>query len=120
MNNKIMKTLSAIFAIFILLHISYMAFLNQGQIISIVLFPKWALLTVSSGTFILLLSLYTALGALFLAYYDVLKLKAKIKKQARTVEKTSISSQENIDKTELLQSKIDTLEAALKEALSKK
>jgi len=120
MNNKFLKTISAIFAILIFLHIFYVAFLNQGQIINIILFPQWELLSVSSGTFILILSLYAALGALFLAYYDVLNLKAKIKKQERTVEKTSISSLENLDKLQLLQSKINTLEAALKEALSKK
>jgi len=115
-----MKKVCFILGILILADICYFSFINQGQSLAINYKPLIKEFTVPSGWYYLIYGLYGVLGGVLLAYSKTLEFKEKIKKLSRNVEKSSIVSEESSDKVKALESKIMTLETALKEALNKK
>jgi uncharacterized integral membrane protein len=106
--------------ILIFLDIFYFAFVNMGSNLSINYLPFIGQFQIDAGLVYLWLGLYGALGSFLLNYYRIMGLNSKLKKQARNTEKSDIVVQDSTDKVKSLQAKIDSLEVALKEALSKK
>lgn len=115
-----MKKLSLILGILIFLDTFYFIYVNSGQSYTFTYPPIIKELTLGSGLSLLMISLYSALGTFLIVNYFILNLKDNLKKQIRNTEKSSIRVEESSDKVKALQAKIDTLEIALKEALSKK
>jgi hypothetical protein len=115
-----MKKIFLILGILIIADISYFSFVNQGQSLTLNYKPLIKEFVLDSGWTYLFMGLYGVLGGFLLAYSKNLELNEKIKKLSRNVEKSSIVSEESSDKVKALESKIQTLEVALKEALNKK
>lgn len=114
-----MKKVSLIIGILIILDIIYIVLVNQGQSLNVVLFPGTKPINMNSAIALGSLALYTALGTFLVTSYKLIELTERLKKQTRNIEKASIISEESSDKAKALQAKVETLEAALKEALKK-
>lgn len=114
-----MKKLLFILGILIILDITYFSFVNQGTPLTVNYKPLIGDIQVGSGLLYLFMGAYGAIGGALLVYSRLLALKERLKGLERKAEKTSIISEESQDKVKALQAKIDTLEAALKEALKK-
>ena len=113
-----MRKISLILGMLILLSIAFLAYINHSAAVDLNLYSTTK--NLNNLVFIPGLALYSAIGTLLICYYFISDLQAKLKKQSRNTEKASIDSEESSDKVRILQSKIDTLEIALKEALTKK
>lgn len=114
-----MKKVYLILGILILADISYFSFVNHGQSLVLNYKPLIKEFTVPSEWFYFFYGLYGVLAGFLLTYSKNLGLKDKIKKLSRNMEKTSVLSEESTDKVKALEAKIQTLEAALKEALNR-
>lgn len=114
-----MKNISLVLGILIYLHISYMVYLNKGQHLSLAIYEGGKVFSLNTESILPIFVLYSALGMLLISFSYSLIIKTKLKKQLRTTEKASISTQESQDKVKNLQAKIATLEVALNEALKK-
>lgn len=114
-----MKNLVLILGILIILDITYFAFVNQGEILTVNYKPLLGNFQISSGILYFVMGIYGVLGGFLITYRKVLELKNEIKKLRRNTEKASIQTEESSDKVKMLESKIKTLEAALKDALNK-
>lgn len=112
-----MKKVFFIIGLLVIADLFYFSYVNSSTLLNLNYKPIIDVFEMNSGIFYLSLGLYGALGGFFLTYSKVIELNEKIKKQKNNVEKASISSEENSDKVKLLQSKIDSLEIALKQAL---
>lgn len=75
--------------------------------------------TIDSGIFYIIMAFYGSIGVLAILYPYIKGLQDKNKKLSRSIEKTSIESEDSSDKVKVLEAKIQTLEVALKEALKK-
>ena len=115
-----MKKIPLILGILIFACIAYLAYLNNDTILSLRLYQVGTSFVVSSTLLITAAAVLSALGSLLIAVYQINSLKDRLKKQTRNYEKADIASEESQDKIKSLQAKIDTLEIALKESLSKK
>lgn len=115
-----MKKFPLILGILIFLDILYFSFVNSKGTLSFTYPPILKSIVLSAGIGYLFLGVYSALGAFLISYYYIKQLQDRLKKQTRKIEKASIESQEVSDKVKALQSKVNTLEVALKEALSRK
>ena len=113
-----MKKFSLILGILVLLSIGVLAYLNHHNSANIDFYSYSK--NLRDIVFIPALALYSAFGTALILYYFISGLQSKLKKQSRNTEKASIESLESSDKVRILQAKIDTLEIALKEALTKK
>lgn len=102
----------------ILLHIGYITVLNLGTPIDFHIFMKLSINNLKLGFAIILLTIYSIIGSSFIFYYLFVSLKSRLKKQTRSVEKALIITEESSDRIKVLESKIKTLEKALKDALS--
>lgn len=114
---KIAKILGLL-GILVILSICFLAYVNHSNSVDVSFYSTSK--HFNDMVFISALALYTAFGTFLICYYFISSLQFRLKKQSRTTEKASINSQESSDKVRLLQSKIDTLEIALKDALTKK
>lgn len=114
-----MKKLLLILGILIILDIAYFSYINQGTSLTVNYKPLIGDMQVGSGLVYFFMGVYGAIGGALLVYSRLLALKERLKGLERKTEKSSIISEESQDKVKALQAKIDTLEAALKEALKK-
>lgn len=115
-----MKKLSLGLGIILLLVFFFFTFLNRNQILVINYRPFIYDLVTNAGVVLSVAVLYGVLTGFLFTYFHVLSLKEKIKKLGRNTEKADIIAEESTDKVKMLQAKVNTLEAALKEALAKK
>lgn len=112
-----MKRVIQLLSFLIWVFLIYVAFLNNNTKIDFVFLPNTEAVSINIA-YVLLTYILGGLTAMSLAYsVQVATLKDIIKKKERTVEKSSITSEESQDKVQLLESKIQTLEKALDEAL---
>ena len=114
-----MKKISLILGIMVILSILALAYFNYGSFANINYLENKTI-NVNSAVLILILAFYSGFGAFLVSYYSILGLAGKLKKQSRNTEKASIESSESADRIKILESKIKTLETALKGALTKK
>ena len=112
-----MRKISLILGILVVMSICFLAYLNHGNFVDISFYSTKKHL--ADIAFIPALALYAGFGTFLICYYFISDLQSRLKTQSRNTEKASIQSQESSDKVRILQSKIDTLEIALKEALNK-
>lgn len=112
--NKFLKFLSILLALVIL----YLAYPNAQAEIDFLLIDGTAL---NINLFALIFLIFGAgiLSGLFYACGFYLPIQQKMKEYKRKLEKTVINSDEETSKVAVLESKIETLEIALKAALKK-
>ncbi|MDD3014541.1 MAG: hypothetical protein PHC34_12635 [Candidatus Gastranaerophilales bacterium] len=115
-----MKNLTLILGTILFISIGYFAYLNYGQQVNFAYFYKKTPLNVNFGLAIAALAIYSSFGAFLISAGKIMELKERVKKHMRNAERASVESDESGDKVKTLQAKIDTLEIALKESLSKK
>jgi len=106
--------------IFIILDISYFAFVNQGTVIALNCKPFIPNFEVNSGLFYFVMGGYGFIGGALMVSSRLISLNYALKKVKRKTEKSEIASEESSDKVKNLEAKIKTLEAALKATLKKK
>jgi len=114
-----MKKLWLILGILIFLDTIYFSYVNMGQPV-VAKYPPIMEFQWDIGIAYLAMALYGALGGFLLSYYSILGLREQLKKKSRNVEKSSIVAEESSDRVKTLEAKINTLEVALREALTKK
>jgi|GEM_PF-2073975 len=117
---KSMRYFILILGVLIILDIIYFSFINQGNALVLNYEPLISDFRVESGLFYFLLGFYGVLGGILITYSKVITLKNELKKYKRKTEKSSIESEESQDRVKELESKVNTLETALKDALNKK
>jgi hypothetical protein len=115
-----MKKLFLILGILIIADIFYFSYINHGQSLTLTYKPFIKAFALNTSYTLLFMGLYGAIGGFLLGYYKNFELSEKIKRIARTAEKSSVASEESTDKVKALEAKIQTLEVALKEALKNK
>lgn len=115
-----MKKLTLILGILILLSIGYFAYLNMNQQVNFSYYADKSLTNLNFALVIAAISAYGALAAFLLATSKIIELNERVKKHMRNTERASVETEESSSKVKNLQAKIDTLEIALKEALTKK
>ena len=94
--------------------------LNSSQGVNFLYYYSSPPVQMQLALLIFFFSMTAALATIFLCYPTIVSLTKELNKKARTAEKADISSEESSDKVKMLQAKIDTLEAALKDALAQK
>ncbi|HSA05883.1 MAG TPA: hypothetical protein P5556_01745 [Candidatus Gastranaerophilales bacterium] len=114
-----MKYFFLILGILIVLDIGYFSYLNQGYTLIINYKPLIGDVQIQSGMLYLFMGIYGLIGGILLSGAKIISLKDELKKVRRKTEKSSIESEESQDKVKALESKIQTLETALKESLNK-
>jgi hypothetical protein len=115
-----MKKICYVVSLVLFLVIFGISYLNFSQTTFFVYFMNKPPVQISLSLLIFYFSVSGALASILICYPTIISLTENLKKKSRTAEKSDISSEENSDKVKMLQSKIDTLEAALKEALVSK
>lgn len=115
-----MKKILLLLGVLIFLDIVYFSYVNQGTLLTVNYKPLIGDFQLGSGIFIFAMGFYGMIGGALLIYSRMIGLKDRLKGLERKTEKSSIVSEESQDKVKSLQAKVDTLEAALKEALNKK
>ncbi|MEI7475104.1 MAG: hypothetical protein WCK67_10045 [bacterium] len=113
-----MNKLFLILGSLILLHIIYIAVVNFGVHLDVHVLGKFSIHGLKLGLGIIMLSFYSFISSTMIFYYIYTLLSKKLKKQTRSVEKALIITEESTDRIKVLESKIQTLEKALKDALS--
>ena len=78
---------------------------------------KWQDTSIALGSLMALASLLTGSAILLLMWVQVLSLGREYKKTSRELERKDVSREEAVEKVKVLESKIQTLEKALSEAL---
>ncbi len=114
-----MKYFLLVIGILVIIDISYFAYVNQGNVLVINYKPIIGDFEVESGLLYFGLGISSFIGGVLMAFSKVVSLKTGLKKLSRKTEKSAIESEESHDRVKQLQAKVDTLEAALKEALNK-
>jgi uncharacterized integral membrane protein len=114
-----MRKILLILGILIFVDTCYFSFANIGQIVT-AKYPPFLQYQWDIGAAYLAMAIYGALGAFAITYYYLLGIKNQLKRKSRNAEKSDIKAEECSDKIKTLEAKVNTLETALKEALSKK
>jgi uncharacterized integral membrane protein len=114
-----MKIFSLITGILLLIGLGYFVNLNWDQQVQFIYYSNKAITNINIGLIILIIAAYTLFAAMLIASGKILELKDRVKKHMRNSERANVESEEYSDKIKTLQAKIDTLEIALKESLSK-
>lgn len=117
--NKILFKLSLILGILLIGKVIYTAFLNNIAGLKFIYCPFFKAVHWNLEYILLAFIGATIVGTTLIALYFINEANQKLKKHQRTAEKASINSEESTDKVKILEAKIQTLEIALKEALSK-
>lgn len=115
-----MRYFLLILGVFILLDISYFAYVNQGVALTLNYKPFIPEFTVKSGMLYFLMGLYGFIGGVLIVSFKLITMQHSLKKSKRKTEKSEIEHEESSDKVKNLEAKIKTLEAALKSALEQK
>ncbi|MDD3420516.1 MAG: hypothetical protein PHE78_07975 [Candidatus Gastranaerophilales bacterium] len=95
----------------------YFAYLNQHAVVEINYLK--GVVTCDLLTLLSFVIALSALATVLIFQGNILELEQKLKKQARTNEKSNIVKEESQDKICLLEAKIQTLEKALEDALKR-
>lgn len=114
-----MRRLWLILGILLFISIGYFAYLNRTQYIDFIYFSHKTFFNVNFGIIIAATALYSGFSVFLMSLSTIMELNERVKRHMRNAERASVESEEYSDKVKNLQAKIDTLEIALKEALSK-
>lgn len=101
------------------IHLAFICVANLGGNSILIVAPGLRTSLPTAAVFAILIA-YSVIATVLASNAYVINIKKALKRQSRTAEKASISSEENSDKIKQLQAKINTLEIALKDALTKK
>lgn len=115
-----MKKLSLILGILLFASIGYFAYLNRVQLVNFLYLSDKSVTNISLGLAIVAISVYSALATILICTGKIVELNERVKRHMRNAERASVETEESSDKVKNLQAKIDTLEIALKEALTRK
>jgi|GEM_PF-3724037 len=115
-----MKKLSLILGILFFACIGYFAYLNMNQSVTFTYYPGKSFVNIDLGLVVAIIAALSSLAASLINAGKIMELDERIKKHMRNAERASVETEESSDKVKNLQAKIDTLEIALREALSKK
>jgi len=94
--------------------------LNSSQDVSFMYYFNTPPVQMKLALLVFFFFMSAAFATILLCYPTIMSLTKEVNKKTRTAEKADISSEESSDKVKMLQAKIDTLEAALKDALAHK
>ncbi|MFA6990215.1 MAG: hypothetical protein WC197_09115 [Candidatus Gastranaerophilaceae bacterium] len=114
------KKLFFLLGILIFADIIYFSYTNRGLSVDYNYKPLIESFQFDNGIMMLFMSLYAALGTYLLIYYKMAQKDEKLKKYSKTMEKTSLESEDSSDRIMVLEEKIKTLESALKNILENK
>ena len=115
-----MKQLCYLVSLLLFLIILSYSYLNSGQTVFFIYFLNKQPVQMTLSLLIFYFSMSAALATILVCYPTIMSLTEDFKKKSRQAEKSDITSEESSDKVKMLEAKIETLEAALKEALAPK
>jgi len=114
-----MRKLWLTLGIILFISIGYFAYLNRAQYVDFIYFPHKTFFNINFGIIIVATALYSGFSVFLMSLSTIMELNERVKRHMRNAERASVENEESADKVKNLEAKIDTLEMALKDALSK-
>lgn len=115
-----MKILSMILSIFIIMALIYLSYVNFPTLSPMALLSGDSSFYISSGLIMLASGIAGFLSGILLMSCKIYDINRKYDNYKREYEKVSLKTIESSDREKVLESKIEVLEKALKDALNKK